>query len=414
MQETFLKYKKAKRRVRASNARTLSCCSVLTGFITDDFCKCFCYLLCPRTNLTNLSKTNSTMKKQLLFAAMTAMMLLPTVSQAQSENASTLISNNIEVKKGSQYRMIFKDYSSAVYEYLKDNPRIAVEFITSDGSVVQSGGAWFKGLQTGETDMSIRIYAESPKWKDMPDYNKLLEEVPFHVTIKDEAPVTPPAIFTEWGKNRQDARQYIAQNMELTEFTDTYLLMHPTMLPEEIKPMDVYIGNNFEFPLYFAIYNDDDQLVSTVFTVVNFDRVGQYDKSELCTYFKNNGYEFLGVDENKWFVMYNEKTQTQVVCGILTVQGQWLLFCQSQYSEQSPLGIEDAEVVLPQVGVRYDGNVLEVDAGSQAGQPVVISTTDGQCLVRDMLKPGINRYPMPHPSVVVVRAGNAMGIKVMP
>ncbi|WP_293965100.1 hypothetical protein [uncultured Porphyromonas sp.] len=311
--------------------------------------------------------------------------------------------------------MTFKDYSSTVYEYLKDHPRIAVEFESPDGTVIQAGGPWFKGLKNGQLDMTIKIYAESPKWKDMPDYETLLEVVPFHVTIKDkeQISVTPPAIFTDWGMSREDATRHITQTMKLTDFKKTYNRMHPTMSPEELQSMDVYISESIDYPLYFAFYNSNDQLVSTVFTTVNFDRVGQYDKSELFDYFKENGYDYIGVDDNKWFVMYNSTTKSQIVCGILTVQGQWQLFCQAQYSED-PLSVEPLEVEMPQIDVWYNNGTLEVDAKGQTGQPITIYSLDGQSLVQSTLKAGINRYAMPQQSPVIVQVGNSMGVKVIP
>ena len=114
------------------------------------------------------------MKQYLLSLGLLAAGSLTTCAQEQT---SQLVSDNIVVPVGTQNHMFIKAFSEPVMEYLASHPRIAIEFETADATIVQQGGAWFKGLQTGKTKVVMAIYEESPSFKDFPNYDRRLDEV---------------------------------------------------------------------------------------------------------------------------------------------------------------------------------------------------------------------------------------------
>ncbi|MDY6205388.1 MAG: hypothetical protein SPI30_01365 [Prevotella sp.] len=354
------------------------------------------------------------MKKKLLFAFIASMLLMPSSSNAQSSDLSTLISDKVEVRTSSQYHMFIKEYSQKVRDYLANNKRIAVEFVSKTPELLESGGAWFRGKKAGEGKMALQIYQEHPSFKDYPDYNNMLEEVPFDVVIKDEVEVSPLPLITEWGKKRADVIEKMTNELGYSSFTETYAQMNPTITPEEMAAFEVFYTGQYEFPLYYTFYNENNQLFSSDFIVSNFYRINDPEKSMVSKYLQENGFEYLGYDEQKWFVMYNAATKTQASCGLMIVQGQYFMYCMLQFSPDTPLGISDQKADYPTMDVKYNGNTIEVTANGQEGQSISIYSLNGQCLAKSTLKAGVNRFEMAKPMPVIIRAGNCLPVKMMP
>lgn len=354
------------------------------------------------------------MRRKLLSAFIASMLFAPSMSHAQSSGTTKLISNKVEISKGQQYHMFFKEYSEKVREYLSNNKRIAVEFEPLTADLLEDGGAWFRGKKTGEGKMLVKIYQEHPSMKDQPNYNEKLEEVTFDVVVKDAASYTFLPLVTDWGKTRTEIGEKMTEDLEYTHFTSTYAEMHPTITETELSMCEIYYTGNYEFPLYFAFFNEDNQLISSDFIVNNFFRINDPENSPISKYLQENGYEYLGYDEQRWFVMYNEKTKTQASCGLMIIQGQYFMYCMFQYSPESPLGLDGTKADMPTMDVKYEGNTIEIIANGQEKSDVAIYTLNGQCLAKGTLKAGVNRFEMAKRMPVIIKAGKCIPVKLMP
>ena len=120
------------------------------------------------------------MKHSLLALLLPAATCLPLELQAQT---TELVADTVCVPVGTQNHMFIKSFSQPILDYLANHPRIAIEFTSSDATVVQDGGAWFKGKNTGKAKVMLTIYQESTKFKDYPDYEKKLDELSFVVKV---------------------------------------------------------------------------------------------------------------------------------------------------------------------------------------------------------------------------------------
>ena len=143
------------------------------------------------------------------------------LTMGAQEQTSQLVSDNIVVPVGTQNHMFIKAFSEPVMEYLASHPRIAIEFETADATIVQQGGAWFKGLQTGKTKVVMAIYEESPSFKDFPNYDRRLDEVTFEVTVADSAPAQLPKLLDEWGLSRATVDETMSIPWSTTSSTTT-------------------------------------------------------------------------------------------------------------------------------------------------------------------------------------------------
>lgn len=343
------------------------------------------------------------------------MLLMPSSGYAQSINKSVLISDKVEIETGSQYNLYIKEYSQKVLDYLANNKRIAVEFVSKSPDIVNSGGAWFRGLKPGECKMTVQIYQEHPDYMNYPDYDNMLDEVPFDVVVKNQVPVTPMTLVTEWGTSRDKIVEKMTKELGFTSFTKSYLKMNPTITPADIASYEIFLTNDFEFPLYYTYYDENNNLLSFDFLVSNADRMADPENSIISKYLQENGYEYLGYDESKWFVMYNSKTKTLASCGVLIVQGQFFMYCLFEYYPTHPTGITNQKSDDPTtMDMKYNGNIIEIIANGQEGKPVAIYSIDGKCLAKSTLKSGVNRFEMAKPMPVIVRAGNCLPVKMIP
>lgn len=89
-----------------------------------------------------LKSINITMRKSLL-----SLGLFMSLSAGMASAQSVLVSDNINVPVGDQNHMFIKSFSETVKSYLETKPRIAIEFVSSNSTVVESGGPWFRGLK---------------------------------------------------------------------------------------------------------------------------------------------------------------------------------------------------------------------------------------------------------------------------
>lgn len=100
-----------------------------------------------------LKSINITMRKSLL-----SLGLFMSLSAGMASAQSVLVSDNINVPVGDQNHMFIKSLSETVKSYLETKPRIAIEFVSSNSTVVESGGPWFRGLKKGNAEVRMQIY----------------------------------------------------------------------------------------------------------------------------------------------------------------------------------------------------------------------------------------------------------------
>ena len=316
------------------------------------------------------------------------------LTMGAQEQTSQLVSDNIVVPVGTQNHMFIKAFSEPVMEYLASHPRIAIEFETADATIVQQGGAWFKGLQ------------------DFPNYDRRLDEVTFEVTVADSAPAQLPKLLDEWGLSRATVDETM-KAQGYTDFNATYAAMNPGMTEAELAPYHIFYTDDYEYPVVYNFFNDYDQLVGAYTLVNNATRLGYMGESEITQYLEAQGYAWVGFDEMGWPVLYNAEKQSQASGGIITVQGQYYRMLALEYNDEIPEGIHNASLDMPTAVITKEGGALVIDAKDQAGQTVSVYGADGKLLRQQVLTEGKNRIELETKKPVVVQVGRTMGVKVL-
>lgn len=332
-------------------------------------------------------------------------------AHAQQETTQ-LVSDQIVIPVGTQNHMFIKSFSPTVMNYLADHPRIAVEFETANATIVQQGGAWFKGLQTGTTKVVLAIYQESPSFKDFPDYDHRLDEVTFNVTVADSVPAQLPVLLSDWGIGR-NAVDEAMKGAGYIDYNDTYAAINPGMTPEELAWFEIYYTDNYEYPIVYNMFNEDGQLVGAYTLVNNATRLGYQDESEITRELEGRGFTLAGYDEMGWPVLYNGKTLTQASGGIITVEGQYFRMLALEYNDEAPAAVSHVRLDAPTAVVKKQGGDLVIDARDQAGQTVNVYGADGRLLQQEVLHEGENRIQLQTNRPVVVKIGQTMGVKVL-
>lgn len=334
---------------------------------------------------------------------------LPLELEAQT---TELVADTVCVPVGTQNHMFIKAFSQPIKDYLEQHPRIAIEFTSADATVVEDGGAWFRGKTTGKAKVMLTIYQESTKFKDYPDYEKKLDELSFVVKVEEEVPAKLPTLLTNWGLGRAEVAQTMADK-QYEDFNATYAEMNPGMTEEELSYFDIYFTNDYEYPLVYNMFNEEGQLVSSYTLVNNATRLGYMDESEITQELEPQGYELLGYDDMGWPVLYNETTKTQAFGGVLTVQGQYFRMLGLEYCEENPLGITHNKLPMPTATITKQAGTLHIDAAGQAGETVCIYGAGGQLLNTCTLHEGDNAIQLNTHQPVIVKIGQTMGVKVM-
>ena len=334
---------------------------------------------------------------------------LPLELEAQT---TELVADTVCVSVGTQNHMFIKAFSQPIKDYLEQHPRIAIEFTSADATVVEDGGAWFRGKTTGKAKVMLTIYQESTKFKDYPDYEKKLDELSFVVKVEDQVPATLPTMLTDWGLGRAEVAQAMTDKL-YEDFNATFATMNPGMTEEELSYYDIYYTDDYEYPLVYNMFNEEGQLVSTYTLVNNATRLGYMAESEITQALEPQGYELLGYDEMGWPVLYNEATKTQAYGGVLTIQGQYFRMLGLEYCEENPLGITHGQLPMPTATITKQNGTLHIDATGQAGQTVRIYGAGGKLLDSRTLHEGDNAISLDTHQPVIVKIGQTMGVKVM-
>lgn len=332
-------------------------------------------------------------------------------SQAKAQNKLEIYSDTLIVNPGDQYHMFFKSYSDTIMNYLKDNPRIAVDFESEDQSVIYSGGPYFQSRATGAVKMKAIIYQES-RIKDYPDWNNKLDSITFVVKAPEEKfYASLPEVTMDWGVDKQTAID--ATKAKYALFSDTYYAMHPSITTQEQKYFDWFTTGDNEYPLVALGYNDDGQLYSANIVVNDANRLGYMKESEISADLEDMGFQLLGWDDNGLLIMYRDADKTQASAMYLTMQGQYFRDLNFQYTPDKPTGISSVRPSRPSATFMRNGTSLTVEAGDDAGQAAVVYSLSGSVIYRTVLKAGSNIMQLGTGMPVIVRVGKHQAVKVI-
>ena len=355
-----------------------------------------------------LKSINITMRKSLL-----SLGLFMSLSAGMASAQSVLVSDNINVPVGDQNHMFIKSFSETVKSYLETKPRIAIEFVSSNSTVVESGGPWFRGLKKGNAEVRMQIYEES-SMKDYPDYEKMLEEVVFQVSVKDEVPATLPKYFTGWGEQRSDVSAAMYKLYE--PFNETFAVMNPSMSEEDLAPFELGYTGDYEYPLVYSYFNEDGQLLAYYIVTNNANRIGYKSESEVTAALEQDGYELFGYEESMGMpALYNKDTQTLVTGGVVTMQGQYFRYLAFEYDPEDPTGLNGLTAEPdPQAKVTVgDGCITIIATDKIAGKTVNLYTMGGQLLKSVRLAAGTNTISVDTTKPVMVKVGRNQTVKVV-
>lgn len=342
-----------------------------------------------------------------------AMLLLLALSatQAKAQDKCELYSDNVTVNPGDQYHLLFKSYSQTIKDYLKNHPRITIDFTTTTPDIVTVGGAWFQSKKTGTAQMKAIIYKES-KIKDYPDWNGKLDSVEFTVQVPaDKFTAALPEVPTNWGAAKQTVID--ATKAKYTLFSDTFYEMHPSVTEKERSYFDWFSTGDYEYPLIALGYSEEGTLFSSNIMVNDGARLGYNKESEISGYLEKQGFQMLGWDDMGLLIMYRDADKTQASASIVTIQGQYFRDLNFQYTPEKPTdGISATRLTRPDASFVRNGEVLTIEAGNDKGQPVAVYSLSGSTLSRSVLHAGSNTLQLGSNKPVIVRVGKHQGVKV--
>ncbi len=354
------------------------------------------------------------MQKQLLVYALIIALLSSYTLSGQEKNQLTIITDNVECVVGHQYKMLMTDYSDKVYDYLKDHPRIVVDYKPADKTMIENGGTWFKAIKEGETDVTLLIYGEEEGVLGAPDYNNLLDQTTFHVVNKSAVELQMPEWYTTWGTKRQEVDKELVNKLHYANITERYTEMTPSLTPELMKPIEVYNNGFFETPFILNYYNDNDELYASALVLINFSRVIPADKSPIRAMLESKGFVQTGTDEAGCFEMLNEQTKTQATCEFFSLQGVYVMAVTQMGLDYLPNSVADVTRTEQSLRAYYQGNTLYIDSEQATGELLSIYSIGGSLLFQKPLVRGVQTIEMPTAIPVIVRAGEVAAIKVLP
>lgn len=354
------------------------------------------------------------MQKQLLVYALIVALLSSYTLSGQEKNQLTIITDNVECVVGHQYKMLMTDYSDKVYDYLKDHPRIVVDYKPANKTMIENGGTWFKAIKEGETDVTLLIYGEEDGVLGAPDYNNLLDQTTFHVVNKSAVELQMPEWYTTWGTKRQEVDKELVDKLHYANITERYTEMTPSLTPELMKPIEVYNNGSFETPFILNYYNDNDELYASALVLINFSRVIPADKSPIRAMLESKGFVQTGTDEAGCFEMLNEQTKTQATCEFFSLQGVYVMAVTQMGLDYLPNSVADVTRTEQSLRAYYQGNTLYIDSEQATGELLSIYSIGGSLLFQKPLVRGVQTIEMPTAIPVIVRAGETPAIQVYP
>ncbi len=246
------------------------------------------------------------------------------------------------------------------------------------------------------------------------DESNVLGEASVHVTVEDFVDPQIIPFNTSWGMKKADALKKETELFGHSLFSDEYWKMHPAIDAEQRSNAEVFYTGNFEFPISFLYFNNEQQLVATSFLVSSWERIRTPEVIPVFKFLKQHGYKSLGMNsETHNWEMYNSETKSLATCVMVFAQSQAYYSCLIEYKRQVPAGIDYQNGFLPNIDVETDGACVKLHAEQYVGQPISIYTADGKCVAKELAHKTGNSIKLQLKGLIIVKVGDALPIKVM-
>ena len=198
-------------------------------------------------------------------------------------------------------------------------------------------------------------------------------------------------------------------------FTENYWKMHPSVSEEAQEGVEVFLTDNFEFPLSMLYFNSREELIATDLIVASWERVKTPIVSAICKLLKDKGFKDMGLDpETGQWLMYNQDIQTMATCGLVFVQNQSYYYL-SLYYEPEAEGIEKIclEKDFPKISVNCHDSKVGITANEHVGQQITIFGINGSRLAQSVVRHGENVFDIASKEPLVIKIGNCASVKVL-
>ena len=352
------------------------------------------------------------MKKKLLLLGC-LFLSMGTINAQESADKVTLVSESVKVPTNSYYRMFIKEYNQKMKDAIAAGKKITVRYESEDESIITGNGNTFLVSGEGNTNVTMKIATAKPGTIDAFDPDNVLATTTFAAEAEMYADMLAPTVSILWGQTREECiASKTADGSEILA-TKTYWEMNPSVEQEYRERYEVFFTSNFEFPVRMCYFNkSQEKLISETLAVASWERC-QYPKiSPVYKMLVKQGFEDKGFTEQNSWLLYNKESQTEATVGMMILQGASYYYVSFTFNPNDPNGI-DADIEVPEVGVRTEGDVLMIDASKYAGKDITIYDMAGKVVASEIAAEGGNQVAGLGHQVVLVKVANCLPIKVM-
>lgn len=338
-----------------------------------------------------------------------------TVSSGSVVDNCVLMADDVTVPQYAYYRMFIKKYNGKLADYVAAKKRFVVKYESDNEDVVASWGNSFKTVAAGEANVKMRIAGSEDGSLNAFDENNVLDEVSFHVNVADVVDMQIPPVNISWGAGKSEAMA-TEESAGHQLFTESYWKMHPSVSEDARKGVEVFLTDNFEFPLSMLYFNSQKELIASDLIVSSWERVKTPVISPVCKLLKEKGFKDMGLDpETGQWQMYNQDNQTMATCGLVFVQNQSYYYLSLYYEPQVPDHIDNIGMGkdFPKISVSYYDSGIGITTDEHVGQRISIFGINGKCLAQSVVRQGENVFEIPSKEPLVIRIGNCAPVKVI-
>ena len=290
-----------------------------------------------------------------------------------------------------------------------------MKYLSDNEDVVASWGNSFKTVAPGEANVKMLISGSADGSLNGFDENNILDELSFRVKVVEQSDVQLPPVNISWGTSKSEAMG-LEETVGHELFTENYWKMHPSVSEDAQKGVEVFMTDNFEFPLSILYFNSQEELIASDLIVSSWERVKTPIVSAICELLKNKGFEYMGLDpETDQWLMYNQDSQTMATCGLVFVQNQSYYYLSLYYEPEIPEGIEEIclEKDFPKISVNCYDSKVGITADEHVGEKISIFGINGTCLGQSVVEYGENVFDIPSKEPLVIKIGNCASVKVL-
>ena len=338
-----------------------------------------------------------------------------TVSSGSVVDNCVLMAGDVTVPQYAYYRMFIKKYNGKLADYVAAKKRFVVKYESDNEDVVASWGNSFKTVAAGEANVKMRIAGSEDGSLNAFDENNVLDEVSFHVNVADVVDMQIPPVNISWGAGKAEAMA-TEESAGHQLFTESYWKMHPSVSEDAREGVEVFLTDNFEFPLSMLYFNSQKELIASDLIVSSWERVKTPVISPVCKLLKEKGFKDMGLDpETGQWQMYNNDNQTMATCGLVFVQNQSYYYLSLYYEPQVPDHIDNIGMGkdFPKISVSYYDSGIGITADEHVGQRISIFGINGKCLAQSVVRQGGNVFEIPSKEPLVIRIENCAPVKVI-